>query len=113
MTLTLCFALYSRVEDIAEAGQNVAIEGGPMSHGLSFLLSGRLVVKADNSVLHKIEVHHLLQSIEWTALGQDPRHSHTWQVTIEAEEAPLTILHLDTAVIERMTEARPDLKLIK
>ena len=111
MTLTLCFALYSRVEDIAEAGKNVAIEGGLMSHGLSFLLSGRLVVKANNSVLHKIEVHQLLQSIEWTAVGQDPRHSHTWQVTIEAEEVPLTILHLDTAVIERMTEARPDLKL--
>ena len=32
-------------------------------------------------------------------------------MTIEAEEVPLTILHLDTAVIERMTEARPDLKL--
>ena len=32
-------------------------------------------------------------------------------MTIEAEEAPLTILHLDTAVIEKITEARPDLKL--
>ena len=82
-----------------------------MSPGLSFLLSGRLVVKANNSVLHKIEVNHLLQSIEWTALGQYPGLSNTWQVTIEAEEAPLTILHLDTAVIERMTETRPDLKL--
>ena len=82
-----------------------------MSPGLSFLLSGRLVVKANNSVLHKIEVNHLLQSIEWTALDQDPGLSNTWQVTIEAEETPLTILHLDTAVIERMTETRPDLKL--
>ena len=96
---------------MTDAGQVLAVEGGLISHGLSFLLSGRLVVKANNSVLHKIEVHHLLQSIEWTALGQDPRASGTWQVNIEAEEAPVTILHLDTATIERMTEARPGLKL--
>ena len=72
------------MEDITDVGRVLAIEGGLISHGLSFLLSGRLVVKTNNSVLHKIEVHHLLQSIEWTAMGQDPRgHSGTWQVSIK------------------------------
>ena len=71
-----------------------------------------MVVKANNSVLHKIETNHFLQSIEWTARRHDPRHSDTWQVTIEAEEAPLTILHLDTAVIDSLIETRPDLHLV-
>ena len=44
-----------------------AAEGSLIKTGLSVLLSGRLVARSGNSLLHKIQKNHLVQSIEWSA----------------------------------------------
>ena len=100
------------MEEIPEEGHVWAAEGSVISQGLSVLLGGRLVVRAGGAVLHKVDTGHFLQSIEWSARGHQPDQPHTFQVALEVEAAPVTILHLNTHILDTVLDTRPDLRLV-
>jgi len=89
-----------------------AAEGSLIKTGLSVLLSGRLVARSGNSLLHKIQKNHLVQSIEWSAEQAHQTQFGYYQVSLEVEEAPATILHLSTHTLNSIMDHRPDLKLV-
>ena len=94
-----------------EVGKTWCREGGRISSGLSLLLTGRLTVTTAGRRLHKIEANQAIQSIEWEARRQDSQLEH-YQVEVEVEEAPASILHLNQHWLDKVFETRPDLKLI-
>ena len=98
------------MEELKEKGKIWMEEGTSINPGLSFVLEGRLVVKSDNCVLHKIDKNHFVQSIEWSARKHDSKLECS-QVSLEVEDAPVTLLHLDTNTVDTMMEQRPDIKL--
>lgn len=99
------------MERLSEEGQVWSREGGRIREGLSVLLAGRLVVRTAGRVLHKIEANQAVQSIEWSARKHESQLEH-YQVEIEVEEAPCTILHLNPQWLDKIFETRPDLKLL-
>ena len=101
----------SQVEEIKEEGKVVAAEGSPISQELSLLLSGRLVVKANNCILHKIDKNNFLQSIEWSSRRHESQLAY-YQVSMEAEQCPVMILHLSSYTIGNVIDTREDLRLI-
>jgi len=101
----------SRIEDIKEEGTIWAKEGSMIEQSLSMLLMGRMVVKTQDCVLHKIEPNHFLQSVEWAARRHTPEFDH-FQVEIQVEEGPCRILHFSTSWLEHLLEVRPDLGLL-
>jgi len=101
----------SRIEDIKEEGTVWAKEGSMIEQSLSMLLMGRMVVKTQDCVLHKIEPNHFLQSVEWAARRHTPEFDH-FQVEIQVEEGPCRILHFSNTWLEHLLEVRPDLGLL-
>lgn len=101
----------SRIEDIKEEGAVWAREGTMIEQSLSMLLAGRMVVKTQDYVLHKIEPSHFLQSVEWAARRHSPEFDH-FQVQIQVEEAPCRILHFSSGWLVHLLEVRPDLGLL-
>ena len=86
-------------------------EGSLISSGLSLVLSGRMVVKSENCILHKVDKNHFVQSIEWSARRNESALDR-YQVRMEAEDTPVNILHLNGNVLEHIMDTRPDLRLI-
>ena len=105
-----CHALVFRVEQLGE-GQVWCREAGRITQGLSVLLSGRLKVRAEGCLLHKIEANQFIQSIEWSTRKQESQLEH-YQVEVEVEETPCSILHLNPHWLDHVMEIRRDLKLI-
>ena len=101
----------SQVEEIKEEGKVVVAEGSPISQELSLLLSGRLVVKTNNCILHKIDKNNFLQSIEWSSRRHESQLAY-YQVSMEAEQCPVMILHLSAFTIDNVMDTREDLKLV-
>lgn len=101
----------SRLEDIKEEGTIWAREGSMIEHSLSILLSGRMLVKTQDCMLHKIEANQFLQSVEWAARRHSPEFDH-FQVQMEVELAPCRIMHFSNSWLEHLLEVRPDLGLL-
>ena len=99
------------VEEIKEEGHVLVSEGSLISSGLSLVLSGRMVVKSENCILHKIDKNHFVQSIEWSARRNESALDK-YQVRIEVEDTPVNILHLSGNVLDHIMDTRPDLRLI-